>query len=47
MTELSVIIPVYNSRYTLKRCVKSVLAQNLSGMEIILVNDGSSDGSPR
>ncbi len=45
MTELSVIIPVYNSRYTLKRCVKSVLAQNLSGMEIILVNDGSSDGS--
>lgn len=42
---LSVIIPVYNVAYTLERCVQSVLAQNLSDMEIILVDDGSTDGS--
>ena len=41
----SVIIPVYNSEKTLKRCVNSLLAQNYSDVEIILVNDGSKDGS--
>lgn len=45
MTILSVIIPVYNSLTTLGRCVDSVLSQDVSGMEIILVDDGSSDGS--
>lgn len=45
MTRLSVIIPVYNSSSTLRRCIDSVLSQNVSDMEIILVDDGSVDGS--
>ena len=42
---LSVIIPVYNVAHTLQRCVQSVLAQEVPDMEIILVDDGSTDGS--
>lgn len=42
---ISVIVPVYNSRDTLARCVKSLQAQTLADLEIILVDDGSSDGS--
>lgn len=42
----SVIIPVYNSMRYLETCVESVLAQNTDSMyEIILVDDGSKDGS--
>ena len=42
---LSVIIPVYNVEHTLERCVQSVLAQDVTDMEVILVDDGSTDGS--
>lgn len=45
MVKYSVIIPVYNAKKTLRRCVDSLLNQNYSDMELILVNDGSSDGS--
>jgi len=41
----SVIIPIYNAEKTLHRCVDSLLNQNYSNMELILVNDGSSDSS--
>ena len=41
----SVIIPVYNAEKTLKRCVDSLLGQDCSDAEIVLVNDGSRDGS--
>lgn len=44
---LSVIIPVYNVEHTLRRCVDSVLSQSVSDMELILVDDGSTDNSPR
>jgi len=43
---LSVIIPVYNVETTLNRCVKSVLNQGFSDMEVILVDDGSPDKCP-
>ena len=43
--EYSVIIPVYNAEKTLKRCVDSLLEQNCSDLELILVNDGSKDSS--
>ena len=44
---LSVIIPVYNVENYLNRCVDSILSQNLESFEIILVDDGSPDGSGR
>ena len=43
---LSVIIPVYKTEKTLDRCIESVVQQGVEGMELILVDDGSPDGSP-
>jgi len=43
---LSVIIPTYNTAVTLPRCVESVAKQNVDDMEIIIVNDGSTDETP-
>lgn len=42
---VSVIVPVYNSASTLERCLESLLAQSFTDFEIILVDDGSTDGS--
>lgn len=45
--QLSIIIPVYNVEDTLSRCVESVLSQSFTDYEVILVDDGATDGSPR
>lgn len=45
--KISVIIPVYRTEKTLIRCVNSVLAQTFTCWEMILVDDGSDDGSPQ
>lgn len=39
----SVIIPVYNSEKTIKRCIESISLQNRPDVEIIVINDGSTD----
>lgn len=47
MPELSVIVPVYNSEQTIKRCLESILCQNYKDYELILIDDGSTDLSGR
>lgn len=43
---LSVIIPVYNTAPYLRRCMESIIGQTYENLEIICVDDGSTDGSP-
>lgn len=45
MIEFTIIIPVYNTRDYLRQCIESVMDQQDSTFEIILINDGSNDGS--
>ena len=42
---VSVIVPVYNVKHYLRRCIDSIISQDYKELEIILVDDGSSDGS--
>ncbi|MDR0963917.1 MAG: glycosyltransferase [Clostridium sp.] len=42
---ISVIVPVYNLENYLERCVQSLCTQSYTNLEIILINDGSTDGS--
>ena len=42
---ISIIIPVYNSEVTLRRCLDSVISQSISDWELILIDDGSTDKS--
>jgi glycosyltransferase involved in cell wall biosynthesis len=43
---ISVIVPVYNIEKYIRRCVESVVKQSYKNLEIILINDCSTDGSP-
>lgn len=41
---ISVIVPIYNVEKYLEKCLKSIVNQSYNNLEIILVNDGSTDG---
>lgn len=44
MTKVSVVVPIYNTEKYLRRCIDSLINQTIDGIEIILVNDASTDG---
>lgn len=43
--ELSIIVPVYNAEHYLAACMESLVALKISDYEVIVINDGSTDGS--
>ena len=43
---ISVIVPIYNVEKYLEKCVNSITSQTYKNLEIILVDDGSTDSSP-
>lgn len=43
--KVSVIVPIYNAESYLNKCIESIINQTYRNLEIILVNDGSTDGS--
>lgn len=43
---VSIIMPVYNSEKYLRSCVDSILKQDFNSFELLLIDDGSTDGSP-
>lgn len=45
MPNISIIIPIYNVSDFLAKCLDSLLAQSVENLEVILVNDGSTDSS--
>ena len=45
--KISVIVPVYNSIDCLEKCVRSICAQTYGNLEILLIDDGSTDGTDK
>lgn len=45
MIKVSVVIPIFNAEKYLEQCLESIVNQTLTDIEIILINDGSTDGS--
>lgn len=45
MTKVSIIVPVYNAEKYLRQCVDSILKQTYKNLDVVLVNDGSTDKS--
>lgn len=46
MPTVSVIVPVYNAQASLARCLDSILKQEYTDLELLVIDDGSTDGSP-
>ena len=46
MPKVSIIVPVYNTEKYLAQCLDSIINQSLKDIEILCVDDGSTDSSP-
>ncbi len=46
MSKVSIVVPIYNVEQYLRECLNSLISQTLEDIEIICVNDGSTDGCP-
>lgn len=47
MPKVSVIVPIYNTKDYLEVCLESILSQDFQDFELILIDDGSTDGSEK
>ncbi len=47
LPRLTVVVPIYNVEDYLEDCLRSIAGQTLKGLEVVLVDDGSTDDSPR
>ena len=47
MTDISIIVPIYNAEKYLKECIDSLVNQTKKELEFILVNDGSTDSTEK
>ena len=47
MNKISIIVPVYNVKDYLDECINSILCQTHKDIELILIDDGSCDGSEK
>ena len=45
--QVSIVIPMYNVQNYIDKCLESILGQNYHDYEVILVNDGSTDGTQK
>ena len=45
--DISIIVPIYNAEEYLKRCIDSLVNQTKKEIEIVLINDGSTDNSEK
>lgn len=43
---ISILVPIYNVEKYLRQCIESIISQTIENIEIILINDGSTDSSP-
>ena len=41
--KVSIIVPIYNAQEKLRRCIESILKQDFTNFELLLLNDGSKD----
>ncbi|MFQ9114394.1 glycosyltransferase family 2 protein [uncultured Eubacterium sp.] len=44
---ISIVVPIYNGGKYLKKCIKSILTQTYQKLEVVIVNDGSEDGTKK
>ena len=47
MPKISVVVPVYNTAQYLNKCLDSIINQTYQDIEVIIVNDGSTDNSQK